>query len=276
MKETENKVVQEEVYKSGSVQYIDSREVAEMVGKEHKKLLRDIRTYINQIKEISEGQNPKSKIGLSDSEAKRKIEFSDFFIESSYYVDGQSRTYPCYKVTLKGCEFIAHKLTGIKGTEFTVKYINRFHDMEDYIKQDESKGLIEQSAFMVKFVADDMKVNDASRILMYENLCKDFNIPTGFLPKYEHNGSRQMKALSALLKENGCAMSAVKFNQKLIEHGYLEEKERPSSKGGTKKFKALTEKGLKYGENAVNPHNQKEVQPLYYEDTFMQLYSEVA
>ena len=131
MKETENKVVQEEVYKSGSVQYIDSREVAEMVGKEHKKLLRDIRTYINQIKEISEGQNPKSKIGLSDSEAKRKIEFSDFFIESSYYVDGQSRTYPCYKVTLKGCEFIAHKLTGIKGTEFTVKYINRFHDMED-------------------------------------------------------------------------------------------------------------------------------------------------
>lgn len=27
--------------------------------------------------------------------------------------------------------------------------------------------------------------------------------------------------------------------------------------------------------NAVNPHNQKEVQPLYYEDTFMQLYSEV-
>ena len=131
MKETENKVIQEEVYKSGSVQYIDSREVAEMVGKEHKKLLRDIRTYINQIKEISEGQNPKSKIGLSDLEAKRKIEFSDFFIESSYYVDGQSGTYPCYKVTLKGCEFIAHKLTGIKGTEFTVKYINRFHDMED-------------------------------------------------------------------------------------------------------------------------------------------------
>ena len=138
------------------------------------------------------------------------------------------------------------------------------------------KSGIEQSAFMVKFVADDMKVNGASRILMYENLCKDFNIPTGFLPKYEHNGSRQMKALSALLKENGCAMSAVKFNQKLIEHGYLEEKERPSSKSGTKKFKALTEKGLEYGENAVNPLNQKEVQPLYYEDTFMQLYSEVA
>lgn len=71
-------------------------------------------------------------------------------------------------------------------------------------------------------------------------------------------------------------MSAVKFNQRLIECGYIEERERPSSNGnGTKKFKALTESGLKYGENAVNPHNQKEVQPLYYEDSFTELYEEV-
>ena len=234
---------------------ITSLEVAEMIGKEHYDLLKDIRRYCEQF-----------SLG--------KIPLSDFFEESTYRTD-RGKEYPCYKVTLKGCEFIANKLTGIKGTEFTVKYINRFHDMEDYIKQDESKGLIEQSAFMVKFVADDMKVNDASRLLMYENLCRDFNIPTGFLPKYEHNGSRQMKALSFLLKENGCKVSAVKFNQRLIEHGYLEEKERPSSKSGMKKFKALTGKGLEYGENAVNPHNQKEVQPLYYEDMFMQLYSEV-
>lgn len=36
--------------------------------------------------------------------------------------------------------------------------------------------------------------------------------------------------------------------------------------------KSLTEKGLKYGENAVSPHNQKEVQPLYYSDTFNELF----
>lgn len=245
---------------------ITSLEVAEMIEKEHRKLLRDIRRYCEQIAETN--------FGLGENFAEVKIGLVDFFTESTY-IDAKGEDRPCYNITKKGCEFIANKLTGQKGTEFTARYINRFHDMEDYIKQDESKGLIEQSAFMVKFVADDMKVNDASRILMYENLCKDFNIPTGFLPKYEHNGSRQMKALSVLLKENGCAMSAVKFNQKLIEHGYLEEKERPSSKSGTKKFKALTEKGLEYGENAVNPLNQKEVQPLYYEDTFMQMYSGV-
>ncbi len=58
-----------------------------------------------------------------------KIPSSDFFTESTYR-NSQNRTMPCYMVTKKGCEFIAHKLTGQKGTEFTAKYINRFHEME--------------------------------------------------------------------------------------------------------------------------------------------------
>ena len=49
-------------------------------------------------------------------------------------MNDRGKEYPCYNVTKKGCEFIAHKLTGVKGTEFTAKYINRFHEMEDAIK----------------------------------------------------------------------------------------------------------------------------------------------
>lgn len=138
------------------------------------------------------------------------------------------------------------------------------------------KSKIENTAYMVKFVADDLRVNEASRLLMYENMCKDFGIPTGFLPKYEHNGSREMKSLTALLDENNCGISAPKFNILLLEQGYLEEKERQSTKSnGTKKFKSLTDKGLRYGENLVSPHNQRETQPLYYSDTFMELFGEV-
>lgn len=240
----------------GTSNTITSLEVAEMVGKRHTDLLRDIRRYCEQLNE--------SNIALVD------------FFQESAYTDGKGENRPCYEVTKKGCEFIAHKLTGQKGTEFTAKYINRFHDMEDCIKQSGNKTSIEQGISIVKFIADDLNVNTASRILMYENYCKDVGVPTGFLPKYEHNDSRQLKALTTLLKENGCGVSAVKFNQKLIECGHLEERERPSSKGnGTKKFKALTEIGLKYGENAVSPHNQKEVQPLYYSDIFLELYEEV-
>lgn len=234
---------------------ITSLEVAEMVEKQHNELLKDIRRYVEQ---LGEG----------------KIPHTDFFKESTY-IDTQGREKPCFDVSRKGCEYIANKLTGVKGAVFTAKFINRFHDMEDYIQNGKEQSRIEQSAFLLKFVADDMRVNDASRLLMYENLCKDFNIPTGFLPKYEHNGSREMKAPSHLLKENNCSLKAAKFNLLLIEHGYLEEKERPSSKGGIKKYKRLTEKGLQYGENAVSPHNQKEVQPLYYADTFMELYNKM-
>lgn len=95
------------------VETIDSRQVAEAVGKEHRKLLRDIRTYCEYLAE--------TKIGLSD-----------FFIESTY-TDSTGRTLPCYLVTRKGCEMIANKLTGQKGVTFTALYVNTFHAMRDQI-----------------------------------------------------------------------------------------------------------------------------------------------
>lgn len=91
-------------------QSLTSIEVSQMVGKDHSKLLRDIRKYSEQLAE--------AKIGLGD-----------FFSESTY-LDSNNQSRPCYLVTKKGCEFIAHKLTGQKGTEFTARYINRFHEME--------------------------------------------------------------------------------------------------------------------------------------------------
>lgn len=100
------------------IQTISSLEVAEMIGKEHKNLLADIRGYIKELGEL--------KNQLTNS---IEIEPIDFFQESTYKT-GQNKTLPCFQVTRKGCEFVDHKLTGIKGTEFTAKYINRFHDME--------------------------------------------------------------------------------------------------------------------------------------------------
>lgn len=98
-------------------QTLDSREVAEMVKKDHSKLLRDIRTYIEHL-------------------AEAKIGFSDFFKDSEYK-DAKGEIRPCYRITKKGCEFIAHKMTGQKGTEFTARYINRFHEMQDILSQKE-------------------------------------------------------------------------------------------------------------------------------------------
>lgn len=96
-------------------QTISSLEVSEMVGKRHTDLIRDVRRYIDQLNE-------------------RNIASVDFFTESTYK-DGKGEERPCYQVTKKGCEFIAHKLTGVKGTEFTARYITRFHEMEAVIQQ---------------------------------------------------------------------------------------------------------------------------------------------
>ena len=101
-------------------QKLNSREVAEMVEKAHNELMKDIRRYILQ---LGEG----------------KIPHGDFFQESTYKdVNNQER--PCFLVTKKGCEFIANKLTGVKGAVFTAKYINRFHQMEEVIQNHVPQG----------------------------------------------------------------------------------------------------------------------------------------
>ncbi len=95
-------------------QTLTSMEVAGMVEKAHKDLMRDIRRYTKQFSESN-------------------IAPSDFWTESTYR-NSQNKEQPCYNIYKKGCEFIAHKLTGAKGTVFTAKYINRFHEMELMIK----------------------------------------------------------------------------------------------------------------------------------------------
>lgn len=90
---------------------LDSREVAKMLPKRHDHLVRDIDTYTSYIH-----QTP-------------KLGTDDFWKESSYSA-GTGKHYKNYLITKKGCEFLAHKMTGKKGTIFTATYINRFHDME--------------------------------------------------------------------------------------------------------------------------------------------------
>ena len=93
--------------------YIDSREVAEIIGKQHKHLLRDIRSYCEIM-----GNLVKPNFGLND-----------FFLESSY-VDPIGRTLPSYLISKMGAEVIANKLTGEKGLMFTVAYVTKFNLME--------------------------------------------------------------------------------------------------------------------------------------------------
>lgn len=68
-----------QAFTSGRCAYtIDSREVAEMVGKKHSELLKDIRRYIEQFNEVNIPSVDCEQLGLGN------IPQSDFFTESSY------------------------------------------------------------------------------------------------------------------------------------------------------------------------------------------------
>lgn len=244
----------------------DSREVAKMVEKEHYNLVKTIRGYCKHLTDVN-------------------FNVSEYFVESEYQ-DSTGRKLPCYLCTKKGCDMIANKMTGKKGVIFTAKYIEAFEKMKEFIKKGEQYNRqvsFKEQVECIEVVADMLKVNDASKILMIEGLYKSYELPTEFLPKYEHNGSRELRSATELLKKYALGISAAKFNSYMIDAGFLEIKIRKSTKDKNKErqFKALTAKGLKYGENVVSPQNQREVQPLYYIDTFeelfrMAVYGEVA
>jgi len=80
------------------------------------------------------------------------------------------------------------------------------------------------------------------------------------------------EAITKLLKAHDAGVSAVKANKALLAIGILEEKERPSSKypDKIKKYKALTEEGLKFGENRESMTSD-ETTPYYFKDSFPEL-----
>lgn len=103
-----------QVINKNGIEVVDSREVAEMIGKNHKELLRDIRNYAEII----------------ENSIERNFALNDFFIESSYK-DSIGRTLPCYLITKKGCDMVANKMTGEKGVLFTAAYVTAFEKMRE-------------------------------------------------------------------------------------------------------------------------------------------------
>lgn len=98
-------------------QAISSREVAEMMETRHDNLMSKIEKHTKILEKVTD----------------LKIKVSDLWQLSSYK-DKTGRSLKEYLVTKKGCEFLAHKTTGEKGDIFTIRYMNKFEEMEQYIK----------------------------------------------------------------------------------------------------------------------------------------------
>lgn len=171
---------------------IDSRDVANMIGKSHSHLSRDIAGYISDIEE-----NPKL------------VSPNQLFIPSTYLTK-QNKEVRNYLLTKQGCEFVANKLTGKKGNQFTAEYVTLFNRM---------------------------KQRENSRI---EMVYKEWNIPTTFAgalklateqaeqlekqkPKVDYFNSQMrnpgLMTTTEIAKDYG--WSAARLNQELHKRGII-------------------------------------------------------
>ena len=139
------------------------------------------------------------------------------------------------------------------------------HSLEDQVKA---------AAVFVSLITSELKLPESGKLSVMGKLADAYGLPKQLLPSYgidappesivTTGSSVPTMSLTTILKPY--AMSAKTANQILIGLGIVEERSRPSTKTGTKTFKALTAKGLQYGKNITSPSNPREVQIHWYED----------
>ncbi|MCI6457331.1 MAG: Rha family transcriptional regulator [Clostridium sp.] len=110
------------------VKTLPSYEAAKMMEREHAKVLK-----------MLEGETYKDGrtkvVGIIPTLRKARTRVSDYFIESTYKVEGNNKSYKYYECTKMGCELLANKTTGEKGILFTARYVKKFNEMEQQIEQ---------------------------------------------------------------------------------------------------------------------------------------------
>ena len=112
---------------------IDSREVAEMMGKTHSEIIQ----YLEGLN-YKDGRVKITGI-IPTLEQSGDLQVANYFLESTY--NDRGRTKKCYLVTKMGCELLGNKQQGEKGILFTAKYVERFNEYEKRLEENPYKNL---------------------------------------------------------------------------------------------------------------------------------------
>lgn len=231
-------------------QSMSSLQIAEVTGKRHDAILRDIRKLLEQ--------------GVQ----------AHNFVESHYeqiLPTGGKKQIPCYQLTKKGCLILASGYNAV----LREKIIDRWEELESGTAQPMVKTQAPTPAQItlsdrlawVKEVKSLLNLNDVSTLGLLQKVGEPLGLP---LPDYVPSRGN-LRSASFLLKENGSPMSIQQFNKLMIQYGLMVELSRPSGFGGVRQFKSIIGDGLNYGENQVCPQFPNGTQPLYYAHRFREL-----
>ena len=211
-----------------SKQTMSSLEIAELTGKQHAHVMRDIRNLLEQ--GVSE-----SNFGLSSYNQPQP--------------NGGYKKVDCYELTRKGSLILASGYNAL----LREKIIDRWEALETgkaepiitSVKTEVKQPTISDKMKAATWAAKFLNLNESSKLIIAKQILEPYNLP---LPDYTPSKGI-LKSASELLSERGMKISAQVFNKKAIEKGYLCNLERNSAHGQKKRFKSITNKGLSFGEN---------------------------
>lgn len=233
---------------------MSSREIANVTGKRHNNVKRDI---VGMLKEL-------------------KVDALSF---EHIYLDGQNREQVEY---LLDREYTDCLLTGYSAP-MRMRVIRRWRELE------QQQGAREQVLLNGTKVVGELAIMEcftrllkpapSSQMLMLAKIAANNGLDAQFLPGYaidaapDATGGSSMptKAVTALIKDHGIASTAAAFNRALAAKGFLKQLQRKSSKQEMVPFWSVTEKGMTYGKNLTNPQSPRETQPHWYVDRFLEL-----
>ena len=223
---------------------MSSLEIAEVTGKEHKNVMRDIQNLLSQ--------------GVD------KLNF-----ERISYKDSMNRVRDAYQLTYKGVLILASGYNPV----LREKIINRWEELETgkaepkFYQQSPSQSKLSDKIQAANFLADFLNLNGASKLAIAKSIADPLGLPT---PDYVMD-EKTVHAAKDLLATHKVKMSSAEFNKILVSKGIVERMTRPGKGGKTHSWVVIPEKYEKFGQNARNPHAQNQTQALWYDNKFSEL-----
>lgn len=233
-----------------------SLEIAELTGKRHAHVMRDIRAMLQ---ELGEDQ---SKFG-------------------SIFLDSYGREQSQYELNK---ELTLTLLLGYD-VKARLKVVRRWQELENELAHAPITPLhhskVADELAVAESFARMLRPAPSSQVLMLQTIAANNGLNASFLPSYaidapsdSTTGSSEPTAsLTSLLKENGIRKQAKDYNLLLQKVGFLERCERKSKSGSIKQFWSITELGERYGKNITSAQNSRETQPHWYVSRFDELHS---
>ena len=233
---------------------MSSREIANVTGKRHANVKRDIAAMLKELK-------------------------LDVLSFEHIYLDGQNREQVQYLLDREHTDCL---LTGYSAP-MRMKVIRRWRELE------QQQGAREQVLLNGTKVVGELAIMEcftrllkpaaSCQMLMLTKIAQNNGLDPKFLPGYavdaapDATGGSSMptKAITALIKDHGIASTAAAFNRALAAKGFLKQLQRKNSKQELVDFWCVTDKGMTYGKNLTTPQSPRETQPHWYVDRFLEL-----